>query len=96
MASRATTRAEVMSLLGDPRVVDKDLKRFRRSSRALSSDRPRLINEHRDRWVAVYKGGVKASEKTFDGLMAAVEKRKLPRESIVVRFIDKDERIMIL
>lgn len=96
MTPRATTRDEVMSLLGDPRMVDKDLKRFRRSSRALSSGRPRLINEFRNKWVAVYKGSVKASQKTFDGLMKEVEKNRLPRESIVVRYIDEDERIMIL
>lgn len=96
MPAPTRTRKELLSLIGDPKRVVQDLRRFRRSTRALSSDHPRLIDEYRRKWVAVHGGKVRANAATFSRLMASVDQRGLPREHIVVRYIDKDERIMIL
>jgi len=34
--------------------------------------------------------------KTLDGLLAQVDKKKLPRGQVIVRYIDKSPRTMIL
>lgn len=95
MASRSSRR-QVASLLGDPKQVVNELRSFRRSARILSSHRPRLIDDYRNKWVAIFGGQVKASAVSFDRLMASIDRKKLPRENLVIRYIDNDERIMIL
>ncbi len=96
MPARTRTRKELVSLIGDPKRVVEDLRMFRRSTRALSSDHPRLIDKYQRKWVAVHGGKVRAKAATLRRLMASVDRRGIPRENIVVRYIDKDERIMIL
>lgn len=96
MPAPTRTRKELLALLGDPKRVIQDLRKFRRSTRVLSSEHPRLIDKYERRWVAVHGGKVRANAATFGRLMASVDQRGLPRENIVVRYIDKDERIMIL
>ena len=97
MATRAKRRDRIMSMIGgDPRRVADELRAFRRSSRTLSSESPRLIAEYPKKWVGIYDGRVQVATKTFPALIAALQRRKLPREHVIIRYIDKDERIMIL
>ena len=65
MPSRTLNRGEVAAIIGDPKKVGKELRRFQRSVRALSSDHPRLIDEFEKQWVALYEGEVRAQGKTF-------------------------------
>ena len=83
-------------MIGDPKRVVEDLRRFRRSTRVLSSDHPRLIDQYGKTWVAIYGGKVRVNAKSLSHLMASIDREQLPREDVVVRYIDKDERIMIL
>ncbi len=96
MATRAKDREDIRRLLGDPRKVDRELQRFRTSTRVLSSRHPQLIEKYARQWVAVYEGKVRARAKTFDSLMAQIDKKRLPRGHIVVRYVDKTQRTMIL
>lgn len=96
MATRAKAREDIRRLLGDPRKVDRELQRFRTSARVLSSRHPRLIEKYPKQWVAVYEGKVRARAKTFDSLMAQIDKKKLPRGHVVVRHVDRTQRTMIL
>jgi hypothetical protein len=94
--ARKTASADLRSLIGDPQQVANDLRRFRRTTRVLSSDRPRLIAEYPKRWVALYDGEVAATSRTFTSLLKSLDRKHLPREHVVIRYIDEDERIMIL
>lgn len=95
MAARAKGR-NTETLRGDPRQIAQELERFRKSAQALSSRYPRLVDAYPKQWVAVHNGKVKAHAKTLDALLTQVDKKKLPRDQIIVRYIDKTQRTMIL
>lgn len=86
----------VFKQLGNPKDVDRDLQSFRRTAQLLSSRHPRLIDRYPKKWVAVYRGQVRASGKIFASVLAEVDKKGLPREHVIVRFIDRNQRTMIL
>ena len=86
----------VLEQLGDPKDIDRDLRSFRRTAQVLSSNRPRLIDRYPKQWVALYRGRVRASGNTFASVIAEVGKKRLPREHVIVRFIDRNQRTMIL
>lgn len=86
----------VLKLLGDPRSVDSELQLFRKATRVLSSNRPRLIDHYQKQWVAVHQGKVAAQGKTLQSLLTQVDKLGVPRGHVIVRFIDRTQRTMIL
>lgn len=86
----------ILELLGDPKDVDRGLQDFRKAAQVLSSRHPRLIDRYSKKWVAVYRGQVRASGKVFASVLAEVDKKGLPREHVIVRFIDRNQRTMIL
>lgn len=96
MPSRTPSRREIAAIIGDPKKVGQELRRFRKTAKALSSDHPRLIDKFEKQWVALYEGEVKAHGDTFASLMEEVEKANLPRAQVVVRYIDRNQRTMIL
>lgn len=87
---------ELLKIIGSPAEVDRELREFERSASVLSSRRARLIKHYPRRWVAVYQGKVMADAPTFVSILEQIDKEKLPREQVIVRFIDKSERAMIL
>ncbi|MCY3656533.1 MAG: hypothetical protein F4Z08_07875 [Chloroflexi bacterium] len=97
MAERAElTVGEVIRRLGPLDELREDLASFRRSARTFSSDRPRLIDEYRQQWVAVLDGEVVAHADSFPAVIDAVDQRQLPRSRVLVRFVDENVRTMIL
>lgn len=87
---------EVLRLVGDPVQVDRSLQSFCKAASVLSSDHPRLIDKYPKQWVAVYNGEVKATATTFNALLAQVDRVHLPRDETIIRFIDRNQRTMIL
>jgi len=89
-------RATIGRFFGDAAKVANELRSFQNSATALSSDHPRLINQYPKQWVAVYEGKVIASSKSFPEVMAELDRQEIPRKSVIVRFIDRNQRTMIL
>lgn len=87
---------EVVSRLGSPDSIRGDLAEFRRNALAFSADRPRLIDRYRERWVAVFGGGVAADGESFDAVMSEIDRLGLPRAQVMVRFVHADARTLIL
>ncbi|MEX2226222.1 MAG: hypothetical protein WEB52_07230 [Dehalococcoidia bacterium] len=87
---------DVVDIIGDPGVLEKELEAFRESARVLSSKQRHLIARYPKRWVAIYEGDVAADAATLHELMAEIEDRGLPRGHMIVRYIDKNPRKMIL
>ena len=90
------TISEVVRRLGPLDELRRDLADFKRSARAFSSDRPRLIDEYRQQWVAVLDGEVVAHCDSFAAVMDAIDEQHVPRSRVLVRFIDENVRTMIL
>ena len=94
--TRQRTAEEVAQLLGPLDVLRSDLEEFKQSARVFSADRPRLIDEYRQQWVAVMSGEVVVSADRFEDVMDELDNRSLPRSQALVRFIDENTRTMIL
>jgi hypothetical protein len=92
----SSRKPDVLRLIGDPKRVHKELAAFRRTARKLSSAHPRMIDKYARQWVALYQGKVAATARTLDGVIAAVRAKGLPRSRVVIRFIEKTHRTMIL
>jgi hypothetical protein len=88
---------ELLRLLGDPAQVVAELKQVRQSAEILSSDQPRLIDEHPQKWVALHAGTVIAEGDTLAELLATVDATNPEsRSHILVRFIDRHQQTLIL
>ncbi|MHB8514587.1 MAG: hypothetical protein ACYC9X_05655 [Dehalococcoidia bacterium] len=92
-AARASRDVE---LLGRPEDLARELSAFARDAAVLSSDRERLIELYEKQWVAIYDGEVRAHARGLPALLARVDRLGLPRARTIVRYIDRNERTMIL
>ena len=91
-----TDMEAVVRKLGNLADLARDLQRFRNSARLLSSRQARLIEKYPKQWVAVYRGRVRAHARTLQGLMREIDEKGLPREDVITRFVDKNQRTFIL
>ena len=95
MATKAREQI-ILDQIGNPADIDQELQSFRRSARTLSSHRPRFIDRYQKKWVAVYDGKTKAQGRTLQSIWRQLDKKGLPREHVIVRYIDRNQRTMIL
>ena len=79
-----------------PKQIDQELRAFSRAARILSSNRPRLIEQHPKEWVGLYNGKVSATAKSLRGLVTKLKKRGLSPNDAMIRYIDTSERLLIL
>ena len=86
----------ILELLGDPSQVDQELTSFSETAKILSSEHPRMIEQYPKQWIALYQGVVRAQASTYGSVLREVEKKGLPAEHMIVRFIDRKPRTMIL
>ena len=87
----------ILSRFGSgPEDIAKELREFSKSAEMLSNDRPRLINEHPLQWVGVYRGQVSAKADDLPSLLEELERRGIPLGDTIVRFIEKNQRTLIL
>jgi hypothetical protein len=90
-------KKSIASHLGaTPKQMDRELRTFSRAARLLSSDHPRLIEEHPNEWVGLYDGKVSASAKSFRALVSELKKQGLRPNDAIIRYIDTSGRKLIL
>ena len=80
----------------DPEDIAKGLREFSKSAEMLSNDRSRFINEHPLQWIGVYRGEVTAKADDLPSLIEELERRGIPPGDTIVRFIEKNQRTLIL
>ena len=93
---KMTKKDALRHLGGSVEGIDRELRQFADAAGVLSSDHPRLIDEHPLQWVGVYQGKVAASAQTLSSLMRQLQNDGIPPQNTIVRFIDKNERTLIL
>jgi hypothetical protein len=76
--------------------IDRELRAFSRAARLLSSNHPRLVDEHPEEWVGLYDGKVRATAKSFQALISKLKKQGIPPNEAVIRYIDTSGRKLIL
>ena len=94
--NRMLSESEVRKLIGDPKAVAADLRELKKSARVFSSNRERLLERFPQKWVAVYRGEVVANGDSLREVLRLVDNAGLPRKSVVVRYIDRNVRTLIL
>jgi len=89
--------AEALKHLGGSAArIDQELSSFGEAAKVLSTDHPRMIDEHPSKWIAVYEGKVGARAKSLRELLSKIDKKHIPRDKAIIRFIDRQERTLIL
>ena len=78
-----------------PEDVAKSLLDFDQSSDLLLSDR-RLVDKYAQKWVGMCSGEVKAAEDDLHSLLRVLDSRGVSRSDTVVRFIEREQRTLIL
>lgn len=91
-----TVERSVLRQMGEPKAVARDLARYRKAAKALSSDHPRFTEEFPKQWVVVYDGKVRARGQTMQSALLQAKELNLPTGNAIVRFIAKNDRIFIL
>ena len=92
---KAVLRA-LASLDEHPNNTALSLRKFQHSSQVLSGNHPRLIDEYPDQWVAVISSDVVAHGKTLKHVLRQVDKKGLSRSDVIVRFIERTKRTLVL
>lgn len=87
---------ELLKIIGEPKEVARELESFRKTAKVFSSNAPRLLDKHSKRWVAVYRGEVRAQAAGLSTLLRRIDDAGLPRSHVLVRFIEKNKRTFIL
>ena len=90
------SEANVLEIIGDPRRLDSDLRKFQQDAKLLSSKRVNLLAKYPKRWIALYGGQVRADAPSLERVLAEVDELSLPREEVVIRYVDRNLRRMIL
>ena len=93
---RETLERSVLRQMGKPKTVAREMARFKKAAKALSSNHPRLIEEFPKQWIVVYDGKVRARGQTMQSALLQAREQNLPTSNAIVRFIDKNDRIFIL
>ena len=79
-----------------PEEAARSLHRFHRAESVLSGNQPRLIDAHPDQWVAVSDGSVVAHGNDLELVLQEIDGMGLARSDIIVRFIERTQRTLIL
>jgi hypothetical protein len=79
-----------------PKQIAQELRTFSRAARLLSSNHPRLIDQHPREWVGLYDGNVCASDRSFSALVKKLKKQGLSPKDAIIRYIDTSGRKLIL
>ena len=77
------------------RDVAKSLHDFSRSSELLSKDHE-LAEKYAQKWVGVCSGEVKAAQDDLLSLLKELDDQGVSRSDTIVRFIEREQRTLIL
>ena len=80
----------------DPKDIARGLREFSKSAEMLSNDRSRLIDKHALQWIGVYRGELSATADDLPSLIEELERRGIPLGDTIIRFIQKNQRTLIL
>jgi hypothetical protein len=88
---------EMLELLGGSAAqIGENLGQFRKSAQLLSSDEQGVVDDYQLQWIGVYQGKVVASGETLESLMSQLQRNNIPSQDTLIRFVDKEERVLIL
>lgn len=93
---KVLNRDQVLDLLGDPNAVVQELHDFRKTAEVFSSRRANLIAKYAKRWIAVHEGEVVAHGRSLDDVLTKVDRSGIERKRVLIRYVDRTLRKLIL
>ena len=96
MSNKSVVMSALAQMNERPKTMARSLRAFQRSARVLSDNHPRLIDEYPNQWVAISDSNVIAHCKTLKQVLKQVDAEGIPRADVIVRFIDRTQRTLIL
>ncbi|MDE0148755.1 MAG: hypothetical protein OXM58_10320 [Rhodospirillaceae bacterium] len=88
---------DILTEIGDdPERIAFELRDFSNSARLLSEQWERLAEKHPMEWVCFHRGKISAHSESLDALMEEMRNLGIPSDRAVIRFIDKEPKILIL
>ena len=93
------SEAEVMRLIeemGGAKAINDDLREFRRLVDRLWQEKPSLLQQYPDKWVAMSLNGVVAVGDSIEYVLDETERRGIPRKDVVLEYMDTDPMDLIL
>ena len=82
--------------IGDPQRVWEDLQAFAESVQVLSHADTKLLNDYPQQWVAVYDGKVASHGDSLEVVIGELETSGVPRDSVIIRYMEREPRTLIL
>ena len=90
------TEAEVREILGDePEEFWRKQEEFRRCADRFYDNYDAILEEHAEKWVAVYGNQILAAD-TIEALCSDMDRMGIPRGEAFTHFVTKKKRILIL
>ncbi len=96
MTISSATRNSLLQAAAHAEEIAESLIRFRDATRILSNERPRLIEQYPDQWVAVHARRVVAHGDTIESVLAEVDAQGIARSDVIVRLIETSRRTLVL
>jgi hypothetical protein len=96
MSNKATVMSALAQMGERPGAAARSLRGFERSAQVLSSNHPRLIDEYGNKWIAISDSMVVAHGTSLDKVLRKVDRQKLPRSDVIVRFIERSPGTLVL
>ena len=96
MSNKAVIMNALTQMNERPSAVSQSLRAFQRSARVLSNNHPRLTIEYLDQWVAAANRTVIAHGESLEQVLADADATDTPRANVIVRFIETDQRTLVL
>ena len=96
MSNKTVVMSVLTQMNEHPSNMARSLRAFQHSARVLSDNFPRLIDEFPDQWVAVADSTVMASGDTLEQVLAQIDDQNISRADVIVRFIERTQRTLIL
>ena len=96
MGNRAAILTALAQMNERPETAARSLREFERSARVLSSNQTNLIDEYPDQWIAVSDGTVVAHGNKLDKVLGQTDQKGIQRSDVIVRFIERTQRTLIL
>ncbi len=96
MSNKAVVMDVLTRMNEHPDTMARSLRAFHRSARVLSDNHPRLIDEYPNQWVAVADSTVMAHGDTLEQVLARIDAENISRADVIIRFIERTQRTLIL
>jgi len=81
---------------GDLATLEQENRMAQESHEAFLEQFQELIEQHPNRWVAFHDGKLVCTGLNLETVLAETDKRRIPRSTLVLEYLDPQPRVMVL